>query len=230
MGQSSERQAALAAANIFSEAEIRAEWGDCSNLSVLSVEIPPLWLAARESVYVRVLPYSGLEPEHGLDLAAQRAVWDVVIPEEATSVYSSFLVPYELILSTQEAENRLQTFITFTERGIRPRLVKFVLETSRASGRSADSAVCCKPAECHSSPTLSELVVRRGRLLADYKEAMGLHTDAAVYDTRSSGIYRSEFYKWRDGRLLEGSKTAKNFEHFLTSRQLPVRRSKSGRP
>jgi len=71
----------------------------------------------------------------------------------------------------------------------------------------------------------SSLVEHRRKLLAEYKLATGNPADLRIYTASNSGIYKPEFYQWKNGKLPEGSKITKRFEAFLKSKRRPVRRN-----
>lgn len=66
-------------------------------------------------------------------------------------------------------------------------------------------------------------VERRANLLANYKAATGA-MDYHIFNASNSGIYKAEFYQWRDGRLPAKSKVTKRFETFLKAKRRPIRR------
>jgi hypothetical protein len=68
------------------------------------------------------------------------------------------------------------------------------------------------------------IVDRRKRLLNEYKTATGKPSDKSIYEARNSGIYKPQFYEWRDGRLPDDSATTKNFERFLSEKKPPIPR------
>jgi hypothetical protein len=69
------------------------------------------------------------------------------------------------------------------------------------------------------------IVERRRKMLEDYKAATGNPSERRIYTALNSGIYKPEFYTWKDGRLSQNSKTTKQFEVFLKAKKLPVRRN-----
>jgi hypothetical protein len=79
-------------------------------------------------------------------------------------------------------------------------------------------------------PTASELykqgsteVDRRRKLLDDYKAATGNPSNKQIYEAQNSGIYKPQFYEWRDGRLPRSSATPANFERFLHEKKRPIK-------
>jgi hypothetical protein len=71
---------------------------------------------------------------------------------------------------------------------------------------------------------LKSLVVHRRELLAEYKQATGNPPDQRIYTAANSGIYKPQFYQWRDGRLPAKSKISRRFEAFLRARRKPIPR------
>ncbi len=68
------------------------------------------------------------------------------------------------------------------------------------------------------------VIADRAHMLADYKRATGDPSNKAIYESRNSGIYKPEFYKWLRGELESDSVTAINFEKFLRLKKRPIPR------
>lgn len=66
---------------------------------------------------------------------------------------------------------------------------------------------------------------RRANLLAEYKKATGNPSNKKIYEAHNSGIYKPEFYQWKNGVLPAGSRTTRQFEAFLKARRKPIPRN-----
>lgn len=64
---------------------------------------------------------------------------------------------------------------------------------------------------------------RRAKLLEEYKVATNTPSNRQIYEAKNSGIYKPEFYKWRNGTLRADSATTINFERFLQAKKPPIR-------
>lgn len=68
------------------------------------------------------------------------------------------------------------------------------------------------------------VICRRIALLDEYKRATGAN-DYQIYNAQNSPIHKPDFYHWKNGKLPEKSKTAKDFEAFLKAKKRPIRKS-----
>jgi len=98
-----------------------------------------------------------------------------------------------------------------------PLLSLIQAQSSRPGPQEAPSQLAPEP------PHLQTEVARRETLLSEYKAATGA-SNKKIYEARNSGIYKPEFYQWRDGRLPANSVTAKRFEAFLKAKKRPIPR------
>lgn len=73
--------------------------------------------------------------------------------------------------------------------------------------------------------SIEQIVEHRRKLLDDYKTATGIRADQKIYEAQNSGIYKPQFYQWKDGRLSSISKITKRFEQFLRAKRLPIPRN-----
>ena len=74
------------------------------------------------------------------------------------------------------------------------------------------------------APPDSSEAERRANLLAEYKKATGNPSNRNIYEARNSGIYKPEFYQWKNGILPIDSKTTINFETFLRAKRRTIPR------